>query len=142
VLVALESLLPDLERSGVTELDVSSGGARLFVRRRLGPAPATPGAPTAAAPADDEAGLTPIVTPLSGVFYASSGPDEPPYVQVGDVVEAGQVVGLVEAMKVFNEIHAELAGTVERILAASGDLVHAQQTLMQLRPDAAEGEAE
>jgi len=134
VLEALREILPQLEQSGVTELDVAVGASRLYVRRRPGPAPLafaiTPAQETVA---EDE-GLVAIVTPLSGVFYAAPAPGEAPYVQEGDVVEAGQVVALVEAMKVFNEIHAEGAGTVVKVLAAAAQVVQSGQTLMQIRP--------
>jgi acetyl-CoA carboxylase biotin carboxyl carrier protein len=135
ILAALAELLPHLERGGVTELDVSVGDTRLFLRRRPGPA-AAEGAPSAAPPEEDE-GLIAIATPLSGVFYASPAPDEPPYIAEGDEVTAGQTVALVEAMKVFNEIHAEVPGTIEKILVTPGQLVSSGQPLMRLRPSAA-----
>ncbi len=136
VLAALRALLPDLERGGVVDLDVTVGDARLTLRRRPGQAPlfAVAGASGSgtADVADDE--LVPITTPLSGVFYATPAPDEPPYVKEGDEVEAGQIVGLVEAMKVFNEIHAEAPGTVVRVHVTQGTLVQSGQTLMLIRP--------
>jgi acetyl-CoA carboxylase biotin carboxyl carrier protein len=137
ILDALRELLPRLEEGGVTELDVSAGGARLYVKRRPGPAPIlqaafTPGGGPAGS--GEEEGLVPITTPLSGVFYASPAPEEPPYVQEGDAVEAGQTVALVEAMKVFNEIHAEVEGTVARVMVTAGQLVQSGQTLMLIRP--------
>ena len=133
ILAALSELLPHLERGAVTELDVSVGDARLFLRRHPGPAaPAVPGESPALEVEDPS--LIAVTTPLSGVFYASPAPDEAPYVNAGDAVEAGQTVALVEAMKVFNEIHAEVAGTVEQILVASGQLVSSGQPLIRLRP--------
>jgi biotin carboxyl carrier protein len=133
ILEALTELLPQLERSGVTELDVSIGETRLYLRRRPGAA-----APRAAVPetpaADEDDGLIAISTPLSGVFYAAPAPDAPPYVEEGGEVEAGQTVALVEAMKVFNEIHADVPGTVVKILATSGQLVSSGQALMRIRP--------
>jgi acetyl-CoA carboxylase biotin carboxyl carrier protein len=142
VLAALAALLPDLERSGVVELEVALPDARLFMRRRPGPAPAHALAAELAEAEAEDSGLLSIMTPLSGVYYASPAPDEPAYVQEGDLVEAGQVVGLVEAMKVFNEIHAEADGTIARILVAGGQLVQAGQPLMRLRPAAAALEGE
>jgi len=135
ILAALAELLPHLERGGVTELDVSAGDARVFLRRRPGAAPPE-GAPVVAEAEEDE-GLIAIVTPLSGVFYAAPAPDEPPYVVEGEEVTAGQTVALVEAMKVFNEIHAEVPGTIEKILVTGGQLVSSGQPLMRLRPSAA-----
>ncbi len=133
ILAALAELLPHLERGAVSELDVSVGDARLFLRRRPGPAPSAMPAEGEAAEVEDPS-LVAITTPLSGVFYASPAPDEPPYVNAGDEVEAGQTVALVEAMKVFNEIHAEVPGTVAQILATSGQLVTSGQPLIRLRP--------
>ena len=68
------------------------------------------------------------------MFYTSPTPQDPPYVQVGDPVEVDQVVALVEAMKVFNEIRSEHHGVVERIVAENGQLVHTDQPLLLLQP--------
>lgn len=76
---------------------------------------------TSAAPAAPTG--TPVNSPMAGIFYASSSPGSPPYVQPGGVVAAGQVVGLIEAMKVFNEITAPFAGVVDRVVVESGAVV-------------------
>jgi len=73
-----------------------------------------------------------IEAPVMGVFYRASAPDEPPLVEVGDGVEAGQPVGLIEAMKVFSEVLAEIAGTVRAIPAKNGALVHPGDPLVIL----------
>jgi acetyl-CoA carboxylase biotin carboxyl carrier protein len=86
----------------------------------------TPGAP-------DDSLLT-IVSPMIGVFYRAPSPSDPNFVEVGDVVEIGQTVALVEAMKVFNEITAEVAGTVIEIKAQTAELVETGQVLMTIRP--------
>jgi biotin carboxyl carrier protein len=134
----------------VVELEVAAGDARLYIRQRPGVVPtlvtATPVAARAeTAPsveAEIEEGLVTVVTPLGGVLYASPSPDAPPYVVEGDIVEPGQVVALVEAMKVFNEIHVETAGTVVQLLAKAGQVVQAGQALMAIRPDAGNAPAE
>jgi len=144
LLAALPGLLRDLAASGVVELEVSVGEARLYLRQRLHAVSDSPVAPPArvllapAAPEEGtlEEGLLPVTAPLSGVFYAAPSPNEPLYVREGDMVEAGQVVGLIEAMKVFNEIRVEVAGEIVRALAGTGDLVQAGQTLFLLRPAA------
>ena len=138
LLRALAGLLAELADSSVLELEVSVGEARLYLRQRPGARPPAPERASAepqdgGAPLEEE-GLVAVAAPISGVFYASPSPDEPPYVQEGDEVEAGQVVALIEAMKVFNEIHAEVAGTVARVLVAAGHLVRAGQTLLLIRP--------
>jgi acetyl-CoA carboxylase biotin carboxyl carrier protein len=79
------------------------------------------------------------VAPLTGVFYRASTPGAPPFASVGDVVAAGAVVGLIETMKIFNEVLAERGGRIAVILAESGQLVHAGETLMTIED--AEGAA-
>src|SRR6185369_4414237 len=101
----------------------SDGGAGAFV---LGPAPAIgrpsaapaavgppTGAPDPAAPASNQKA---IVSPMVGTFYRSPAPDADPFVEVGDVIEVGQTVCIIEAMKLMNEIEAETKGRVARIL--------------------------
>jgi acetyl-CoA carboxylase biotin carboxyl carrier protein len=139
LLAVLPSLLDQLAASGVVELEVSVGEARLYLRQRPGPPPAPAGPAEARREGDrqeEEPGLVAVTTPLSGIFYAAPAPGEPPYVQEGDEVEPGQVVGLVEAMKVFNEIHTEVGGTVVAVLVTTGQLVQAGQTLLKVRPHA------
>jgi acetyl-CoA carboxylase biotin carboxyl carrier protein len=71
-----------------------------------------------------------VTAPLVGVFYRAPSPESAPYVEVGDRVEVGQVVCIVEAMKMMNEITTEHAGIVTRILARNGELVDAGEDLM------------
>lgn len=75
-----------------------------------------------------------ITTPIIGTFYRASSPDSPPFVEVGDHVEVGQTVGIVEAMKVFNEITSDIAGTVVAILAQNGQLLKVDEPLVILKP--------
>ena len=70
-----------------------------------------------------------IKSPLVGTFYSASAPDAAPYVQVGDTVKKGQVLGIVEAMKLMNEIESEYDGTVKAILVKNGDLVEFDQPM-------------
>ncbi len=102
--------------------------------RTLVPAPlaATPPPPTAA-PVDD-AVLMDIKSPMVGTFYSAPDPESPPFVQIGSQVHPGMVVCVLEAMKVFNEIKAEIAGTIERILVKNAQPVEYGQTLYQVRP--------
>jgi acetyl-CoA carboxylase biotin carboxyl carrier protein len=148
LLAALPALLRELAESGVTELEASAGGVSLYLRQRPGAPPPLERATGAggegdAADGESEAGegLVAVTAPLAGVFYGSPSPEEPPYVAPGDAVEAGQVVALVEAMKVFNEIHTEVAGSVEAILVDTGQAVQAGQLLMTIRPDEALADA-
>ena len=142
LLASLPKLFRALAAEGVTELDVSVGATRLFVRQRLAGGPPAVAAAPSAVPAAEAEDLVAVVSPLAGVFYASSGPEEPPFVVAGDDVEPGQVVALVEAMKVFNEIHAEVAGTVVEVVCSPGQLVQAGQALVRIRPSATAGATE
>ncbi len=75
---------------------------------------------------------TPISSPMTGIYYGSPSPSSPPYVKEGDNVTAGQVVGLIEAMKVFNEIHATVSGTVKKVVAESGAIVNPGDPLIYI----------
>lgn len=95
-------------------------------------APAAPAqaAPAPEAPAEKPASKgTPVKAPIVGTFYASSSPDAPPYVKVGDTVAAGQVLCIIEAMKLMNEIEAEQGGTIREILVKNAEPVEYGQTL-------------
>ncbi len=91
--------------------------------------------PAAPPPAVDE-GLVPIRSPMVGTFYAASDPESPPFVAIGSEVDVTTTVCVIEAMKVFNEIHAEVAGTIERILVNNEQAVEYGQPLMLVRPRA------
>ncbi len=84
--------------------------------------------PATADAADEITGNT-VKSPLVGTFYSASAPDAAPYVQVGDTVKKGQVLGIVEAMKLMNEIESEYDGTVKAILVKNGDLVEFDQPM-------------
>jgi len=91
------------------------------------------------APAADEAvvpgaNVTKVVAPLTGVFYRSSSPDAPPYVEVGDRVEAGDVLCVLEAMKLFNEIQSDDSGRIVRIVPGNGELVSQGEDLFWIEP--------
>ena len=87
-----------------------------------------------AAAVEPESGLRAIVAPLTGVFYRSPSPGAADYVRVGGEVNAGQVIGLLEAMKLFNEIKSDVTGVVRRIAAESGALVKTKQMLIEVEP--------
>jgi acetyl-CoA carboxylase biotin carboxyl carrier protein len=77
-----------------------------------------------------EASGEPITSPMNGIYYSAASPTAPPFVREGDEVEEGQVIALIEAMKVFNEIVAPYDGTITRITARNSELVHADEPLM------------
>lgn len=102
------------------------------------PAGDTTAAPTpqASAPSADDASGSgeEIKAPMIGTFYRASGPDKEPFVKVGDRVEAGQVVCVIEAMKLFNEIESEVSGTVTKVLVDDSTPVEYDQPLFSVEP--------
>ena len=137
----------------LSELFIEQNGVKLNLRSRR-PSLVPPGANTSApatlaeAPAlalpfeletagvekvEEETLGTAIVSPMVGVFYQSKTPDDPPFVQVGERIEIGQVVGLVEAMKTFNEIASEIEGEVVAIAAENATLVETGAPLVWVR---------
>lgn len=135
--------------ANLSELEVERDGVRVILRAVVSLAPASTALPvsTAAAiptsmplvaakpstPAARDENLIEIVSPMVGVFYRAPSPSDPNFVEVGDKVEVGQTVALVEAMKVFNEITSEVSGVVVEIKAAGSDLVETGQVLLTLR---------
>jgi len=85
-------------------------------------------------PTPEEKGWVSIAAPMTGTFYRSPGPNEPTFIEVGQTVEADQPVGLIEAMKIFSEIHSESAGAVMEIPAQSGQMVQPGQVLVWIQP--------
>ena len=153
LLALIDRLAELLERSDLTELEVESGGTGVILRKPILTLPALQPAGAATAPTstttdrakmdgepstavEDLAPAAPpsIKAPLTGIFYASPAPGTSPYVQAGGEVAVGQVIGLIEAMKLFNEIKSDLAGRVVRVVADSGALVKAKQPLIEVEP--------
>ncbi|MEO6059096.1 MAG: biotin/lipoyl-containing protein [Candidatus Limnocylindria bacterium] len=144
VLAAIDVLAPAFEASGLDELEVEAGELVVrLVRPRAAAPPAapsasaqgTPGAgPAATLYGEPAAGMRFVTAPLTGVWYASPSPGARPYVQAGDEIGAGAVIGLIEAMKLFNEIKTDAAGRVTRILVERGALVKRQQPLLEIDP--------
>jgi acetyl-CoA carboxylase biotin carboxyl carrier protein len=135
----IKDLMAAFAASGLAEMHLTRGEWTLHLVRSAdgsvaaAPAPAaTERRRPAAAPRPSPAADAGIRAPLAGLVYLSSAPGEPEFVAVGRPVEAGDVVAVIEAMKVFNEIRAELAGTVEAICVASGDEVEAGQMLIRI----------
>jgi len=98
------------------------------------PVTATPEAPKAEAPAAAEEKLHSVRSPIVGTFYESPSPGSPPFVKVGDVVEVGQLLCIVEAMKLMNEIESDVAGEIVKKLAANGQPIEYGQELFAIRP--------
>ena len=138
-----------LERTDLVELEVEAGDTGVVLRKHaaLAQAVVTAGiAPTGGADSPSvAAGPVPadaapvssskfVKAPLTGIFYGASSPTSPPYVTPGQHVAVGQVIGLIEAMKLFNEIKSDLAGRVVRVVAETGKLVKAKQPLIEIEP--------
>lgn len=98
------------------------------------PAHAAPAAASGPAPTAEASGLIDIKSPTVGTYYASPSPGEPPFITVGSAVTAETIVCLIEAMKVFNQIPAEVNGTIAAILVNSGDAVEFGQPLFRVKP--------
>ena len=96
-------------------------------------APAAPQAP-ATAPVSDDSKYVAIKSPMIGTFYRSSAPDKPAFVNVGDKIEKGKVICIIEAMKLFNEIEAEVSGTIVKVVANDASPVEYDQTLLLIDP--------
>jgi biotin carboxyl carrier protein len=123
-------LLQFTKSYGLEELEVATGQLRVHIRRSRASAAALAPVRESAATAR----LMYISSPLTGVFYRRPAPDAPPYVEVGQLVEEGEAVGLVEAMKVFNEITSDWRGRIVQILMDDAQLVEAGQRLIALEP--------
>ncbi|MCS6918943.1 MAG: hypothetical protein NZM28_04165 [Fimbriimonadales bacterium] len=124
-----------MTRYQLQELEISVGETRIHIERAEQPALSAVAVvqPTELAPAETP-NWTPIPAPMTGMFYRGPSPSEPPYVEEGDLVHEGQTIGLVEAMKVFNEIPAPMTGVVRRIVAQNASLVQQGEVLMLLEP--------
>ncbi|NOX53018.1 MAG: acetyl-CoA carboxylase biotin carboxyl carrier protein [Planctomycetes bacterium] len=150
----LKALIEMMEEHGVTEVSLRRGeehwrlrrgpqeGAQLMAPGGYVPVPApsaSPSPPPAASaepetkPAEEEEAVY-IKSPTVGTFYSSPSPDDPPFVEVGSEVEPDTIVCIVEAMKVFNQIPAEVSGTIAEILVKNGDPVEYGQPLFRVRP--------
>ncbi len=147
----LRELISLMEQHGLTEIDLRQGDQRWQMRRGPtevmqmvsppaysgvslplpGPIPASP-APTAPASAKADDGV-PIKSPTVGTFYAATGPGDEPFVKVGSRVNPETVVCIIEAMKVFNQIPAEVNGTITEVLAKNGDAIEYGQPLFRVR---------
>ena len=155
LLALIDRLANLLDRSDLSEIEVRSGGTGLILRKpsaiAAAPAQGPSGARSVDGPGSEPtsgsargsattAGPAAVVerpsvkAPLTGIFYGSPAPGSAPYVVAGGELAVGQVIGLIEAMKLFNEIKSDLAGRVVRIVPESGTLVKAKQPLIEVEP--------
>ncbi len=136
---AVRDLVALMATTGVTELDLTFAGVSIRLRGPGLPARSTVPAPflediafAPVVPAGDVAHL--VTAPMIGTFYTSPTPNEPPFVTPGDIVEAGQTVGIIEAMKIMNEIVSDVAGVVIAVIAANGRAVEYGSPLVRIAP--------
>ncbi len=141
----LKELVRLMVTNDLTELDLRDTEEQVTLRRSRdegapvvmqAPAVAPPPAPSAPAPTEDQAveDLPSIASPMVGTFFAAANPDSDAFVKVGDEVSADTVVCLIEAMKIFNEIKAEVSGTIRKVLVSNGEAVEFGQPLFIIDP--------
>jgi len=147
----IRRLIDMLEGSDISEIEVSEGEETVKIRRgsmepvvqqvqaapQAAPAPQAPAAPAQAQPAaaEPETGIT-VEAPMVGTFYRAPTPEAEPYVREGDRVNVGDTLCIIEAMKLFNEIESEHAGTVKKIMAENAQPVEFGEPLLVIEPDA------
>ena len=147
----LRKLLALFQDSDIEELEVQSSfwhGTRIRLTRSRAPSPVAPAAPMPIAPVptaptaptepppaektDD--GLHEVLSPMVGTFYRAASPESDPFVNEGDRIESGQTLCIIEAMKIMNEIPADIQGEVVKILVGDGQPVEYNQALFKIRP--------
>ena len=132
-------LVQRLEGSTVRRFSVQAGETKIEIERTASGVAIAPAGGAAAVPAAAEGepeldGRHPVVAPLVGTFYRASAPGAKPFVEEGDVVDEGQTVAIVEAMKLMNQVKADQGGRVAQILCTDGDWVEFEQPIMYLEP--------
>ena len=151
----VKKLIELLEESGIGEIEIKEGEESVRISRGVSGAPApapvyapppapaaapapapAPAAPAAAAPAAESAAAGTsghiVKSPMVGTFYRSPSPSSPAFVEVGKTVKAGDVLCIVEAMKMMNQIEADVSGTVEAVLVENGEPVEFDQPLFSI----------
>lgn len=152
----IKELLSLVNSTEIAELEIEDEGFRLCIRKQGKERIITPAqvvetvvaAPVASQPQalsvdgsahaskEKDAGLIEVLAPMVGTFYRAPAPDAPPYVQVGDGITEGQVLFIIEAMKMMNEIEAEFNGVIKQILVENGQPVEYGQPLLLIAPRA------
>ncbi len=133
----IRAMLKLIQGTDVEEIEVEQDGRRIRIRRRGFPVPAAAGSlpQVAAAPQVRETtNLITVESPMVGTFYRAPAPGADPYVREGDKIDKGTVLCIIEAMKLMNEIEAEVSGTVHSILVENAQPVEYGQALFLLQP--------
>ncbi len=128
----IRALVRLVEENALTELTVEEDDFSITLKAEGAAQVIAAPAPTTQPETAPEDGLprVQVRAPMTGVFYRAPAPKEPPFVEVGDHIEVGQTIGLIEAMKVFSEVPSEVAGRVVDIPAKNGELVQQDQVLV------------
>lgn len=150
----VKKLIELLDESGIAEIEIKEGEESVRISRYAAGAPAVMAAPVAAAAPPIAAALVEaaapvavaepeedgysVAAPMVGTFYASASPGAAPYVQVGDRVNEGDTLCIIEAMKMMNQIEADVAGVVKSIRVQNGEAVEYGQTLVVIDQRAAD----
>jgi acetyl-CoA carboxylase biotin carboxyl carrier protein len=149
----IKEILSLMKEHDLSEIEIEKEGMKLVVRKngsgqffmqqpQFTSVPAMQqNSAASSAPANDaaqvssgkSAGATEVRSPMVGTFYSSPGPDQPQYVTVGQTVSEGDVLCIIEAMKLMNEIKAEISGVVEKILVKNGDPIEFDQPLFYIK---------
>ena len=154
----IQELIKTINKSSISELSIEEGDFKIVIKQEFSsgavqmmpmapampmqqlaapqPAPqaaAAPAAPAAEKPAANSNLIT-VKSPMIGTFYRSPSPDKPVFVNVGDEIKAGQVVCIIEAMKLFNEIESEVSGRIVKVLADDSSPVEYDQPLFLVEP--------
>jgi len=148
----IQDLIKFVHKSGVNEVSIEENDFKITIKTNQAPTVVTAtipaAAPLAAAPAPVAAAQAPaaapavsesdnyitIKSPMIGTFYRSASPDKPAFVNVGDEIKAGQVLCVVEAMKLFNEIEAEISGRIVKVLVDNASPIEFDQPLFVVEP--------
>jgi acetyl-CoA carboxylase biotin carboxyl carrier protein len=144
LLTLIDRLEALLNASELSELELEVGETGLVLRKAValeqsaaggtGSSLAAAGHPGEAAAEEPASSARAVVAPLTGLFYTAPSPGAEPYVREGGQVAVGQVIGLIEAMKLFNEIKSDIAGRIVRLCAENGALVKAKEPLLEVEP--------
>jgi acetyl-CoA carboxylase biotin carboxyl carrier protein len=154
----IQELIKTINKSNISELSIEEGDFKIVIKQESSstaqyvavpqahmqvalpqPAPvaAAASAPNQAAPApaaSNDANLITIKSPMIGTFYRSASPDKPSFVNVGDEIKAGQVICIIEAMKLFNEIESEVSGRIVKVIPDNSSPVEYDQALFLVEP--------
>ena len=147
-LKTVKRLIQMVEEAQISALSLEIEGAKIDIKKELTHPQYIPSAPSTTAPqpipqvaatpiigvVDAMAGLIPIKSQMVGTFYSSPKPDADPYVREGDVIKPGDILCMIEAMKLFNEIESDISGTIQKICVQNSSTVEYGQELFWIKP--------